>query len=86
MLSYPRMKADAGFGSQVEDSAVRPVEQVQPCCTILPPWQGETVRTEATSHFLFLKRITSTTFMPGVHTTPEFWAPKRENLLTDSYL
>lgn len=37
LLSYPRLKADTGFGSQVEKSAVCSVEQVQPSSTILTP-------------------------------------------------
>lgn len=35
--SYPGLQADAGFGSEVEDSAVGPVEQVQARGTRFPP-------------------------------------------------
>ncbi len=36
--SYPWLKADAGFGSKVENSAVRSVQQVQPCSAVLTTW------------------------------------------------
>lgn len=35
--SYPGLKADAVFGSEVKDSAVCSVKQVEPCCTVLTP-------------------------------------------------